>query len=66
MEIFIERLKELRIEKKLSQTQLAKETGLTQAAIATWEVGKRVPGALAIIALAKYFSVSSDYLLGLE
>ena len=66
METFIERLKELRIEKKLSQAQLANETGLTQAAIATWEVGKRVPGALAIIALAKYFNVSSDYLLGLE
>ncbi|WP_251547209.1 helix-turn-helix domain-containing protein [Pumilibacter intestinalis] len=66
METFIERLKELRIEKKLSQAQLAKETGLTQSAIATWEVGKRVPGALAIIALAKYFNVSSDYLLGLE
>ena len=66
METFIERLKELRIEKKLSQAQLAKETGLTQADIASLEVGKRVPRALAIIALANYFNVSSDYLLGLE
>lgn len=64
MEIFIERLKELRTEKGLSQAQLAKETGLGKTAICYWEIGKRVPSATAIITLAKYFNVTTDYLLG--
>ena len=53
------------MEKGLSQVQLAKETGLGKSAIGVWELGQRVPSALAIITLAKYFGVSSDYLLGI-
>lgn len=66
MEKFIERLKELRAEKGLSQAQLAKATGISTGAIGFWETGERVPNALAIITLAKFFNVSADYLLGLE
>lgn len=66
MEIFAKRLTELRKEKGISQSQLSKETGISQAAIAFWEAGERIPGALALITLSKYFKVSSDYLLGLE
>ncbi|MCI8499420.1 MAG: helix-turn-helix transcriptional regulator [Clostridia bacterium] len=66
MDKFIERLKELRAEKKLTQSQLAKETGLSQSAIALWENGQRIPNALAIITLCKYFQVSSDFLLGVS
>lgn len=62
----MERLKELRIEKGLTQTELSKATGLSQAALALWENGQRIPNALAIITLAKYFGVTSDYLLGLS
>lgn len=64
MEKFAERLKELRIEKKLTQDKLAEETGLSQAALANWERGKRSPAAYAIITLAKFFGVTTDYLLG--
>lgn len=64
MKKFMERLKDLRSEKNLSQMQLAKETGLSAGAIGFWETGKRVPNALAIITLAKYFGVTTDYLLG--
>lgn len=64
MDKFIERLKELRNEKGISQAQLAKATGLTQTAIAYWETGKRNPTAQAVIILARYFEVSTDYLLG--
>ena len=64
VEKFIERLKELRIEKGISQAQLAKDTGLSQSAIAYWETGQRIPNAHAVIILAKYFNVSTDYLLG--
>lgn len=66
MEKFRERLKELRTEKGLSQMGLALEIGFGATAICYWETGSRIPSADAIIALAKYFEVSADYLLGLE
>ena len=64
MEKFCLRLKELRIEKKLSQADLATATGLTQGAITYWETGQRVPNATAVITLARFFGVTTDYLLG--
>ena len=66
MDNFAERLKELRIDKNLTQTQLSKETGLSQACIAKLENGSRAPSVDTIIALAKFFKVTTDYLLGLE
>ena len=66
MDEFRERLKYLRMEKEKTQKQVAQETGFAQSAIAFWETGKRVPNAIAIIVLAQYFDVSTDYLLGLE
>lgn len=65
MKKFAERLKELRIERKLSQSQLAKVTGLSHTAIVYWENEQRVPNANAIIILAKFFEVTTDYLLGM-
>ena len=47
----MKRLKELRLEKKLSQSQLAKAIGISQSAIAYWEIEKRTPNARAIIIL---------------
>ncbi len=61
-----ERLKELRTEKNISQMQLSMATGLSQSAIARWELGKSEPTASAIVILSKYFNESADYLLGLE
>jgi len=66
MDIFIERLRELRLAKNITQVQLANEIKISKSAISSWEKGERVPSALAIIALAKFFGVTSDYLLGLE
>ena len=66
MEKFAERLKGLRLEKGLSQEQLAKATGLSQSAITYWEIEKRVPNGNAIVILAKFFSVTAGYLLGTE
>lgn len=60
-----ERLKELRLERDLSQRDLAKATRLSQSAIAHWENNRRVPSADVIIILARYFDVSADYILGL-
>ncbi len=63
---FKDRLKELRISKNLSQMQLANLTGISQSAIAKWELGKTEPTATAIIVLSKFFNETTDYLLGLE
>ena len=66
MNKFSERLKDLRIEKNLTQTALANETGLSQAIIANWEAGKKSPTLDSLIIIAKYFGVTIDYLAGLE
>lgn len=66
MNRFAPQLKELREEKGLTQSELAKELGFTQSAIAKWENGERNPSLDVLILIAKYFDVSTDYLLGLE
>ena len=64
MTILNKRLKELRIRNKLSQADLAKNVKISQAAINHWELGKHTPNAKAIVTLARYFGVTTDYLLG--
>lgn len=67
MEMVIsKRIYELRKEKQISQQALAKAIGVTQKAIDFWEKGINEPKATYIFLLAKFFGVSSDYLLGLE
>ena len=61
-----QRLKELRIEKGLSQRNLSKATGLSQPAIVHWENNKRVPNAEVVMVIANFFGVTAGYLLGLE
>lgn len=63
---FHERLKELRAAKGISQMDLAKETGISQSAIAKWELEKTEPTASALITLSQYFGETVDYLLGLQ
>ena len=63
---FNEKLKELRNELKLLQKQLASDLGVTQACIGKWETGDREPSLDDLIKIAKYFNVTTDYLLGLE
>ena len=49
----------------MSQMDLAVATGISQSAIAKWELGKTEPTATAIIILANFFEETSDYLLGI-
>lgn len=63
---FQERLKELRNEKELSQQELAKELKVSQRSISSWETGFRQPDFETLSLIAKYFDVTTDYLLGLE
>lgn len=60
------RIYELRKEKNISQHTLSQEIGVTQKAIDFWEKGINEPKASYIISLAKYFNVTTDYILGLE
>lgn len=59
-------INELRIEKNISQQQLAAEIGVSRRAITFWESGINEPKATYIARLATFFGVTSDYLLGLE
>ncbi len=49
----------------MSQMALSKATGISQSALARWELNKSEPTASAIVILAKFFDESTDYLLGL-
>ena len=62
----MEKIKELREEKGLSQMQLAKKIGVDQTTISHYEIGKREPDIAMIKKLCKIFDVSADYLLDLE
>lgn len=60
------RLKELRTEKKLSQTKLAELFNISQQAVSHYEKGIRDIDSSLIKNLAKFFDVSTDYLLGIS
>lgn len=59
-------IERLRIENNISQKKLAEQIGIKQSTISKWEKRNAVPNADNIVALAKFFNVSADYLLGLE
>ena len=58
------RLKELREKRGMSQVRLAIELGLNQNTISRYESGAREADYRTLIAIADYFDVSLDYLLG--
>lgn len=66
MKIFGERLKELRTEKGLSILDLSKQIKISNATICRWENNTNDIKGEQLIVLAKFFNVSTDYLLGLE
>ena len=61
-----ESIKELRLERGLSQAALAKSIGVSQKAIDYLERGVNEPKATYIVLLADFFGVTTDYLLGRE
>ena len=61
---FAERLRTLRKNKGVTQKQLSVSINVTERAVVGYESGKMKPSFDAIIALADYFNVSTDYLLG--
>lgn len=59
-----QRIRDLRKEKKMSQSELAKMLAVSQTTVTAWETGKAEPSSSAITSLADYFDVTTDYLLG--
>lgn len=60
------RLKDLRIEKKMSQAKLAETFNISQQAISHYEKGLRDMDYDLIKSISAFFNVSTDYLLGIS
>ena len=63
---FASRLKKLREEHGLSQAELADKLGVSRGSISFYENKSRVPDIDVLLSLCNYFSVPSDYLIGLS
>lgn len=61
---FYEKIKELRLNKKVSQQEVADFLEVTKQAYSLYELGKRNVDNEALLKLSEYFGVSVDYLLG--
>ena len=60
----VERILRLMDENEVKASKLTKDTGLAHSVITKWKQGEQKPSTEAIIKLADYFEVSTDYLLG--
>ena len=60
------RIRDLREDKDLTQTQLAKEVNVSQRTYSYYENGERTIPPEILIALAKFYNVSVDYILELS
>lgn len=60
------RLKQLRLDHKLTQSELADVLGLKPTAISNYESQRNEPSFEKLIMLSEYFEVSCDYLLGIS
>ena len=63
--VFAKRLRELIESTGVSQAELANSVSVTRQAINSYTLGNTVPNSDVLTDIAKYFNVSSDYLLGL-
>lgn len=59
-----ERIKSLRLQKSITQKQLADEIGVSVVSVQGWENGSKTPSLKAAVGIAGYFEVSCDYLFG--
>ena len=61
-----QQIHDLRISRRISQVELAKHLGVSKQSVSNWENDNIQPSIEMLVKLAKFFSVSSDYLLGLD
>ena len=60
---FGKQIKQMRVERKLTQEQMADRLGVSRQAVSNWENNKNLPDLELIIAISKLFSVSLDDLI---
>lgn len=63
---FAERVYQLRVKRRLTQKELGEAIGVSHKTISTIESGLRTTSFEKLVLLAKFFDVSTDYLLGLK
>ena len=61
-----ERIKALREARGWTQAELARRMSITRNGVNSWEQGLSMPSPACLVDLSKVFSVSTDYLLGVE
>ena len=61
-----DKIKLLREKNQLTQSALAKKLNVTRSSVNAWEMGISVPSTALIVEIAKFFHVSTDYLLGIN
>lgn len=61
-----DRIKFLRENQQMTQTELSRRLGITRSSVNAWEIGISVPSTQYIVELAEIFRVSTDYLLGVD
>ena len=61
-----EQIKRLRMCKGLTQVEMAKIFGVTKQSVSNWENENIMPSVDLLVKIAKFFSVSTDYILGLS
>lgn len=66
MDIFADRLRELRESYNLTRQKVADDLGITRSSLEFYEKGKRSPNIEMIAILSEYYQVSSDYLIGIS
>ena len=66
MNAFISRFNTLLANSEKNQTEICKDLGIRKQKLSKWKTGYTEPNLDDIVALALYFDVSADYLLGLE
>ncbi|MBR0485533.1 MAG: helix-turn-helix transcriptional regulator [Oscillospiraceae bacterium] len=64
--MFYERIKELRLSLKMNQVQFAWKLNITKQCVSKWESAEIQPSVDMLKKIAETFSVSTDYLLGIE
>ncbi len=64
--MYLKRLRELREDRDKTQTEIAKILGMKQSQYSRYENGIRDIPLDSLITLAKYYGVSTDYILGLK
>ena len=60
------RIRELRLEKRITQLQLSIELNVTQETISAYEHGRHLPSLEALMKMSLYFNASMDYIMGMS